>query len=186
MKKRMDQTGHKRAILLLLAVGATAAVGAFLFFGQRHPEGPSETGGPEATTLARLYFADPLEACLRVEQRRIVHGEGQTAKGEALVKALIQGPTRDLARTLSPNAAVKDVVVRKGVAYVDLTAAAVSEHLGGSESELLTVYSIVNTICLNMPELKAAKILIEGESAATFKGHMDLRFALKPDRTLIR
>ncbi len=186
MKKRMDRTGHKRAILLLLAVGAAAAVGAFLFFGGRHAGGPSGTGAPGATTLARLYFADPLEACLRAEERRIVHGAGQTDKGRALVEALIQGPIRDLARTLSPNAAVRDVVIRKGVAYVDLSAAAVSEHTGGSEAELLTVYSIVNTVCLNMPEMKAAKILVEGESAATFKGHMDLRFALKPDRTLIR
>lgn len=181
----MDHSQHKRIVFLLLTAGA-AAVGAFLFFDSRSSQAPPDTIPGQSATVVRLYFADPMEACLRPEERRIAHMEGQAAKCKALVQALIQGPHRDLARTLSPKAAVKDVTVKDGIAYVDLNAAAVSDHLGGSEAEVLTVYSIVNTVCLNIPELKAAKIIVEGKSVATFKGHMDLRFALKPDPTLIR
>jgi hypothetical protein len=167
--------GQKRAILWLAAAAVAAALGAFLLFVTQPFKGPSITESPERAALTRLYFADPLDACLRVEERPVTPGDGPAATGKALVAALIDGPTQDLARTLPPGAAVTDVFIRNGIAYVNLSAGAVSGHPGGSEAELLTVYSIVNTLCFNLSGVEAVKILIEGESVTTFKGHMDLR-----------
>lgn len=177
--------GHKRILLAVLLVVA-AGVGVFVWLSD-WPAGP--TPGPrdaQKRIRARLYFADPHEACLRAEERWILQGNGPAETGSALVSALIDGPNLDLAPTLPRGAVVKAVAVRNGVAFVDLDRVAVADHPGGSESERLTVYSIVNTVCFNLTGVGAAKILIEGESVTSLKGHMDLRFALKPDKTLIR
>jgi spore germination protein GerM len=181
----MDPMAHKRAILWLLLAGA-AVIGGVLIFGDRIGEETPQPVEPEGRTLTTLYFADPREACLRAEERTLTHGAHPADLGTSLMKALADGPEGELSPTLPPSATVGEVTIRKGVAYVDLDAATVARLPGGSESELLTIYSIVNTLCLNIPEVAAAKILVEGESAATLKGHMDLRFAFKPDRKLIR
>ncbi len=183
----MDLQGirYKGLIAAILLTGVLA-IGIALMVNSRRSERPLESGDAAGGTSVRLYFADPREAGLRAEERIIAHGEGPGAFGSALIEALIDGPNLDLAPTLPSGAAVKNYDIRNGVAYVDLNAATVSGLTGGSESELLAVYSIVNTVCLNLPEVEAVKILIEGESVATLKGHMDLRFAFKPDQTLIR
>ena len=49
------------------------------------------------------------------------------------------------------------------------------EHPGGSSSEMLTVYSIVNTLVFNIDGIKKVQILIEGQTIDTIAGHMDCR-----------
>ena len=51
--------------------------------------------------------------------------------------------------------------------------------------ELLTVYSIVNSVVFNVSEIKRITILIDGQPVETLNGHLDLRRALVPDVTLI-
>ena len=48
-------------------------------------------------------------------------------------------------------------------------------HAGGSLDELFTVYALVNALALNMNEINAVQILIEGREVDTLKGHVDLR-----------
>ena len=52
--------------------------------------------------------------------------------------------------------------------------------------ELLTIYSIVNSLILNVPNIKAVKILINGNEAKTLAGHIDLQTAIKANMLLIR
>jgi hypothetical protein len=59
-------------------------------------------------------------------------------------------------------------------------------HPAGTLSELFTVYSVVNSISLNVPEIEAIKILIEGQEATTLAGHVDIRFPLQPDILMIK
>ena len=53
-------------------------------------------------------------------------------------------------------------------------------------SELLSVYSVVDTLAVNFPYLRQVRFLVEGQPVATLKGHVDLRQPLAPDFNLTR
>ena len=73
-----------------------------------------------------------------------------------------------------------------GTAYVDITAAVKDAHPGGIHSEQMTIFSIVNSLVLNVPEIDTVKILIDGREAMTLAGHVDLRHPFKANMLLIR
>jgi hypothetical protein len=73
-----------------------------------------------------------------------------------------------------------------GVAYVDLTPAVSADHPGGVRTELMTVYSIVNTLALNVSAVDRVKILVGGKEADTLAGHIDIRHPLQADMLLVR
>ena len=60
-----------------------------------------------------------------------------------------------------------------------------AKHQGGSLAEMNTVFSIVNSLTLNFPEIKRVQILIEDRAVETLNGHMDLSRPLRPDPTLV-
>ena len=66
-------------------------------------------------------------------------------------------------------------VTERGDAFVDLSAEVSSKHPGGSFTELLTVYAIVNAVTANLPTIQRVQILIDGKEAETLAGHVDLR-----------
>jgi hypothetical protein len=63
-------------------------------------------------------------------------------------------------------------------AYVDLGGTIVSGHPGGSLNEALTVYAIVNAITINLPDITAVQILVDGKEVDSLAGHIDLRHPL--------
>ena len=64
-------------------------------------------------------------------------------------------------------------------AYVDFSPDISTKHWGGTTGETCTVYSIVNTIVKNFPEVKSVQLLIDGEIYETLAGHIDLRNPLR-------
>ena len=68
---------------------------------------------------------------------------------------------------------------------MDLDAVVRIQHTGGSMQELLTVYSLVNTVLVNLPTASAVQILIDGREADTLAGHVDLRRPLRKNEALI-
>ena len=50
----------------------------------------------------------------------------------------------------------------------------------------MTVFSVVNSLVLNMPDVDAVKILIDGREETTLVGHVDLRYPLTANMLLIR
>ncbi|HBT15699.1 MAG TPA: hypothetical protein DEB05_01925, partial [Firmicutes bacterium] len=50
---------------------------------------------------------------------------------------------------------------------------------GGGASELMAIYSLVNTLALNL-ELKEVSILVDGEKGSTLGGHFMLDEPLQP------
>jgi hypothetical protein len=45
--------------------------------------------------------------------------------------------------------------------------------------EFLTVYAIVNAITINMPDITAVQVLVDGREVDTLAGHLDLRHPLR-------
>ena len=75
-------------------------------------------------------------------------------------------------------------VSARGVAYVDLSKEAAG-GTAGSHEELLSVYSIVNSLTVNFPAVKRVQILVDDRPVATLAGHVDLSRPLPPDMTLL-
>ena len=104
-----------------------------------------------------------------------------------IVEALIKGPQKGLIRTLPAEIGVRTVFVTPdGTCYVDLTSNIADKHPGGIRSELFSIYSIVNSVVLNVDEVEAVKILVNGDESATLAGHIDLQVPVKANMLLIR
>jgi len=71
-------------------------------------------------------------------------------------------------------------------AYVDLSREIRDHHPGGAKQELITIYSMVNSLILNIPEIETVKILVEGKEETTLAGHVDLRFPLQANMLFMR
>ena len=94
-----------------------------------------------------LYFANPDNEFLIAEKRRIVHSKDPAAFGREILHELIAGPRNKLVRTLPPKTILNAFYIAdKGTAYADFSEEIKDNHAGGSQSEYLTVYSIVNSI----------------------------------------
>ena len=74
----------------------------------------------------------------------------------------------------------------RGDAFVDLSREVVSAHTGGTLNELLTIYTIVNALTVNLPAVRAVQILVDGKEVQTLAGHVDLRQPLATNQGLVQ
>jgi hypothetical protein len=56
---------------------------------------------------------------------------------------------------------------------------------GGSEAEIMTIYSIVNSVVANVQQVRRVGILINGQPVETLNGHLHLLKPLRPNFSLI-
>ena len=109
------------------------------------------------------------------------------ASGRAIVEALIKGPQKGLVRTIPVGTELSAIYIDSdNVCYVDLSETVKKNHPGGSNSELLTIYAVVNSLILNVSEIERVKILIDGNEAQTLAGHINLQFPFRAHMLLIR
>ena len=74
----------------------------------------------------------------------------------------------------------------QGQAFVDLSADVSSAHPGGSLSELLTIYTIVDALTSNLPAITSVQLLVDGKEVDTLAGHIDLRHPLRRSLKWVR
>jgi spore germination protein GerM len=140
-----------------------------------------------AKSTVHLYFADMDHSHLKAESRPLALPDGVVDRAKKMVHALIEGPSDGLIRTLPRETELLALYVdEEGVAYVSFSKAVSDKHPGGSLTGLLSIYSVVNTLSLNIPDITAVKILIEGREAKTLAGHIDLRYPFRPDLLKIK
>ena len=138
-------------------------------------------------SVVHLYFSDKENAYLTAEERQLSHSNDPAEFGKTIIEALMQGPQAGLMRTIPAGTGLRALYVTPdGIAYVDVTATIQDAHPGGIQSELMTIYSIVNSLILNIAKIDAVKILIDGREALTLAGHIDLRLPFKANMLLIR
>jgi hypothetical protein len=135
-----------------------------------------------------LYFSDKEAPFLRGEERSALRpgSDDPAAFCRRLMEALSAGPQSGLARTLPKDATIRAVFVEGKTAYVDFSREISISHPGGILSELMTIYSVVNTLVLNVDAVDTVKLLIAGQDAETLAGHVDIRFPLNADILLIK
>jgi hypothetical protein len=142
---------------------------------------------PLAFPVGHIYFADRNGRYLQAEERIFARSEGEIDRGRAIMEALIKGPKPGLMRTIPAGTQLRAFYLAPGNrAYVDLSENITEKYPGGCKSEILTLYSIVNSLILNMPEVSTVKILVGGRDVPTLAGHIDIRHPFKADMSLIR
>ncbi len=180
-----------------MAVFGTAiliAGGVGWYLAQKSVDLP-RTGAPGASyeapvgkkQMVHLYFGDHQGRYLSAEQRIVAQPADVAVAARRLVQALIQGPEKRGARTLPQEPILRSLFVTgEGVAYVDFAAGAFDHYPASVKAELLSIYSIVNTLVLNVEEIRRVKFLVGGQEAATLAGHVDLSHPFKADMLWVR
>ena len=179
------------ALALLLAAAAWPLAGQTPVWAAQG--GPTAAGDPEprpsieVEAVAQLYFADRSGLLLAAEARVMPRQADACQRAHWLVTELIRGPRHGGLPTLPPESELRALFLTPDeTATVDFSDAVRVHHPGGVRSELLTVYAVVNTLILNLPEVSAVKILIEGREVSTLAGHIALEDPLNADMLLIR
>jgi len=188
--------GHRLRRPALLAIVAVTLMAATLYAQPNRAGGESvrpETARasvrPEtARPPVNLYFADPARFALLAEPRPIPGLESPVALGRHIIQELTTGPRGEhLGRTLPRRDILRAFFIATDkTAYVDLHDVPGTGHPGGIQADLLAVYSIVNSLVLNLAEIDAVKFLSSGREPLPAAGHLDLRYPLKANILLIR
>lgn len=181
----------RRAASFVLGFALALLAGGGLWWwlsGRAHR--PFGAEGPEAGAQAgvrvgfNLYFP-AAGGGLRAEPRELQVTEAPKDRIRKVVEALLAGPRAEgLARPFPEGVTLGSVQLGgDGVAYVDLRSA---DHpdppAGGSTEEIQRVYSIVDSVVLNVPQASRVALLWNGAQRETFSGHLDLSRPLVPDR----
>jgi spore germination protein GerM len=140
----------------------------------------------ERTISVKLYFESPDVSGLLPEDRSLPFSVELSRQLRTVVEELVRGSTTGLASPLPVDTKVLDVFVSaRGVAFVSLSKEATGGLTGGSTAELLTVYSVVNSITANFPAVKRVQLLLDDRPVVTFAGHVDVSRPLPPDMTFV-
>lgn len=186
-----------RRYVVIVAVAICMATAGLLVYRHRALWWPGEAEqsepGPRrflpelAKARGPLYFSDADNRFLTAEYRTLGLSDTVTQRLTDIMEALIEGPRGPLSPTMPAGTKVLALyVTQAGIAYVDFNRAITENHPGGTFSELLTIFSIVNTLALNIPQIEAVKILIEGREAKTLAGHIDIRHPFRPNMLIIK
>jgi hypothetical protein len=142
---------------------------------------------PLVKSSANLYFADRANVFLIAKSRSLLHPGTPVAFGKGIIESLTEGPQEELMPTIPRGTVLRALYIRDdGTAFVDMSKAISDNHPGGCKSELLTIFSIVNSLVLNISEITSVKILVGGQEAETLAGHIDIRFPFKANMLLVR
>ena len=149
--------------------------------------GTVDASAPIRTLIVEVFFPSAEENGLVAEAREIFATSAPGDRAKQIVADLISGPATELAvRGLPRNTRLRQIyVLANGVAYLDFTDELRNGLGGGSNEELLAIYSIVDSVVLNVPEILRVGILINSKPVDTLNGHMSLRRPLRPDISLI-
>ena len=141
---------------------------------------------PGRKIKARLYYVSMDGTQLTTVEREVAYGDGPAAQAQEIVNAQLAPAAAPLVSAIPPGTTLRALYLNaKGEAYVDLSKEASSAHTGGSQDELLTIYTIVNALTANLPAVTSVQLLVDGKEVDTLAGHIDLRKPLEKNLELV-
>jgi spore germination protein GerM len=148
---------------------------------------PADTAAPLPTSTVTLYFPSATADMLAGEPRELAQTPRPVDRGAQILAALLEGPQGPGALPAFPEGTtLRRLWVRDdGTAYADFSEELSRGMTGGSSDELLTLYAIVDSLALNVPEIKRVGVLVAGRERDTLGGHVDVRRPLVPNRSLV-
>jgi len=103
-----------------------------------------------------------------------------------ILQKIQEGPQVDtMLPPLPKDAKVQDIFIsEQGTAFIDFSNTIATGHPGGVLNEMATIYSIVDSLTYNLPEIKQVKILVGGVEKETLAGHCLLLVPLEMDLSI--
>ena len=196
-QRRTDEVKQKKTkkqhrFLLLSAIVVVSVVFLALFFITLFDYiYPPATGKYTAAKKKEkqevtLFFSDANERFLIPEKRFIPREKEPEEQAQEMVKALLAGSKTGLVNTFPEKAELQGVKMEGGdTLLVNFRESLAANHPGGSAAEMATIYSLTNTLTVNIPVIKRVKILIEGKERESLKGHIGLKNPFTMNRELI-
>jgi hypothetical protein len=181
----------RRAASFILGFALALLVGGGLWWWLSGRPGAGRGRGATGTAAQpgkpvsfQLYF--PADGgTLKAEARDLQVSESPKDRIHKILDALLVGPrTAGLVGPFPAGVVVGGVLLGpNGTAYVDLRWPNHEEPPpGGSTEEIQRVYSVVDSVSLNVPQAQRVVLLWNGVQRETFSGHLDLSRPLVPDR----
>lgn len=150
-------------------------------------EAPSPRPAPLKTRSVTLYFESP-SLLLAPEKRELSLPEETGPALQPVIEQLLEGSSNAAIPALFPP----DTVVRgayllaDGTAVIDLGGGTLAEGWNtGSHTEMMAVYSVVQTLVENFEEVGRVRILVNGQPAQTLAGHIAIDRPLRPMKSLL-
>jgi hypothetical protein len=185
----------RRAAALGIAAVVLVAL-ALLLWSQYGSDGPDQVAlqpepiaEPTANGTPVELFFPGTDGWLHPELRELALPENPRERIALLVQKLLQGPTSGSYVVPLPSSVELEAVHLNpgGVAYLRLRESAGSRPpSSGSRTEMLRVYSLVNTVLRNVPQARSVVLLWNGEQLRSFAGHLDTSRPLVARETLVR
>lgn len=161
-------------LLGVLVVGALVGYGVGWYFQQSQDVG-EEVRIVIADQLPpreiQLYFTEPQGAFLLPESYEIPACDEDRDCILGMLLALISGSRQENLPVLPKETKVLSVDVENDLVRVNFSRHLVDFHPGGSLTELLSIYSLANSLNENFPYVRQLQVLVEGEVLQTLKGH---------------
>jgi hypothetical protein len=180
---------HLKIGLIVLAVGFAITLGLFVDVIGRIQSMVQETeiiGNPFTPPALPLYEqTDPSmnvklffpgtkdDLILSAEDQTIRRSAELANRARQILQKLLEGPkSLNLYPSIPKDTKLQEVFIDDmGMAYVDFSSTISANHPGGMLNEQATVYSIVNSLMYNLPEIRQVKILVGGAEKETLAGH---------------
>lgn len=144
-------------------------------------------GGETRKIHATLFYVSDDGSELVPVSREVPYGATPAEQARRIAEAQVQTPPEGATSAIPAGTSVRALYITShGDAYLDLSKDIVSGHSGGSLDEALAVYAIVDALTMNLADVTAVQILIDGKQVDTLVGHLDLRHPLPKSLKWVR
>jgi len=195
---------HIKIGLIVLGVGLAVALGFFVNVVGRvqsmmkneretaeenpfkQPTQPLYTSTDPPMSVKLFFSAASGETLLTAEDGMIFQSKEIENRAKQILQKLQEGPhNTNMVPSLPKDAKAQDLFISdEGVAFINFSNTISTNHPGGVLNELGTIYSVVNSLTYNLPEVKEVKILIGGVEKETLAGHCLLLLPLSMDLSI--
>ncbi len=173
-------------VLLIITVAFLISLGIYLSKKKSSPQQPlkkeekiQEKIENEQTAVPKeniVLFFPTMEGYLLKESREIEEQQDLEKKALAILQEL-KNPPSGAFSPFPPGGSVRKVFLLGEEAVVDLD---LPSQGYGTQYELLTIYSIVNSLTYNL-DLEKVKLVLGGMERKTLFGHISLKYAFFQD-----
>ena len=149
---------------------------------------PAAASAPAGETVELTLYFPGADGRLYAERREAQAAAGPAARARAALEAVLAGPRSEGLRAPLPAGIEVGslAMLGDGTVVVDLRSA--DRELppsSGSQAERATVYSLVDSVLLNVEGSRRVTLLWNGVQRESFAGHLDTTRPLAADTTLL-
>jgi len=194
---------HIKIGLIVIGLGTALAAGFFvdivgrvrsMMMNEREteenpfkPPSPPLYAATDPPMTVKLFYPPSSGNSVLVAEDAAVFKSSEVAnRAKQILQKLQEGPQTDgMFPSMPKDTKLQDVFLsEQGTAFVNFSNTIVTNHPGGVINELATIYSIVDSLTYNLPEIKEVKILIGGVEKETLAGHCLLLLPLQMDLSI--